>query len=73
MLKQALLLGVLGFIPAILMTFSLYTILTGITGISTFLTVSRVLLVLSLTLTMCLVSGLLAVRRALEVDPADLF
>ena len=72
-LKQALLLGILGFIPALLMTFSLYTALTGITGIVTLLTVSRVLLVLSLTLGMCLFSGLLAVRRALAVDPADLF
>ena len=72
-LKQALLLGILGFIPAVLMTFSLYTTLTGITGIVTLLTVPRILLVLALTLGMCLVSGLLAVRRALEVDPADLF
>ena len=71
-LKQALLLGILGFIPAILMTFSLYSLLTSITGIVTVLTLSRVLLVLTQTLGMCLVSGLLAVRRALAVDPADL-
>lgn len=72
-IKQALLLGVLGFIPAVLMTFSLYAVLTSITGIVTVLTLPRVLLVLSLTLGMCFVSGVLAVRRALDVDPAELF
>jgi putative ABC transport system permease protein len=72
-LTQAVTLGALGFLPAVLMTFGLYTILTAITGIVTKLTVARVALVFVLTLAMCLVSGLLAVRKALAVDPAELF
>lgn len=72
-LKQAVLLGMLGFVPALLLTFGLYSLLTAITGIVTQLTVARVTLVLALTLTMCLVSGILAVRKALAADPAELF
>lgn len=72
-LTQAALLGLLGFLPAVILTFGLYSILTAITGIITKLTVARVALVFILTLGMCLVAGLLAVRRALAVDPAELF
>jgi putative ABC transport system permease protein len=72
-LTQAALLGMLGFFPAVLMTFGLYSMLTAITGIVTKLTVARVTLVFILTLGMCLVAGLLAVRRAIAVDPAELF
>jgi putative ABC transport system permease protein len=72
-LTQAVLLGVIGFLPALAMTLALYSILTALTGIVTKLTVARVLLVFILTLAMCFVSGLLAVRKALGVDPAELF
>ncbi|MEO7724279.1 MAG: FtsX-like permease family protein, partial [Chthoniobacterales bacterium] len=72
-LTQAVFLGVIGFLPALAMTFGLYSILTAITGIVTKLTIARVLLVFVLTVAMCFVSGLLAVRKALAVDPAELF
>ena len=72
-LQQAALLGMLGFVPAIFMTFFLYSMLTMTTGIVTKLTLSRVGLVFFLTLGMCFVSGLLAVRKAMSADPADLF
>jgi putative ABC transport system permease protein len=72
-LTQAALLGMLGFFPAVVMTFGLYSMLTVITGIVTKLTVARVALVFILTLGMCFVAGLLAVRKAIAVDPAELF
>jgi putative ABC transport system permease protein len=72
-LTQAVVLGMLGFIPALLITLALYSVLTGLTGIVTVLTIGRVALVFILTLGMCFVSGLLAVRKALAADPADLF
>ena len=72
-LAQAVLLGTIGFIPALVLTFGLYSTLTAMTGIITTLTVARVALVFSLTLGMCLVAGLLAVRKALATDPAELF
>ena len=72
-LVQATLLGMLGFVPALGMAFGLYSLLTAVTGIVTTLTAGRVALVFVLTLGMCLVSGSLAVRKALTADPADLF
>jgi putative ABC transport system permease protein len=72
-LRQALLLGVLGFVPAVLLCLALYSALTALTGIVTVLTLGRAAFVLGLTLVMCVVSGLLAVRRALSADPAELF
>jgi len=63
----------LGFFPAVVMTFGLYSMLTAITGIITTLTFARVTLVFVLTLGMCFVAGLLAVRKAIAVDPAELF
>jgi putative ABC transport system permease protein len=72
-LTQAGLLGMLGFLPAVVITIGLYSMLTAVTGIITHLTLARVALVFILTLGMCLVAGLLAVRRAVAVDPAELF
>jgi putative ABC transport system permease protein len=72
-LRQATLLGMLGFFPAVAAAFGLYAALTALTGITTVLTAGRVALVFALTLGMSLVSGLLAVRKALTADPADLF
>ena len=72
-LTQAVLLGLIGFMPAVVMTFGLYSLLTAITGIVTKLTLGRIAFVFALTLGMCFVSGLLAVRKALAVDPAEIF
>ena len=72
-LTQAILLGLIGFGPAVLLTFGLYSLLTTITGIVTKLTFSRVLLVFVLTIVMCFISGLFAARKALAADPAELF
>jgi len=72
-LTQAALLGMLGFVPAVAMTLGLYSMLTIVTGIITKLTLPRIVLVFVLTLGMCLVAGLVAVRKAIAVDPAELF
>ena len=72
-LTQAVLLGLLGFVPAVVATSGLYALLTAATGIITQLTVARVALVFALTLGMCLMAGLFAVRKALAIDPAELF
>jgi len=72
-LTQAMLLGVIGFLPALVLSFGLYALLTALTGIVTTLTLARVALVFGLTLGMCLVAGLLALRKAMAIDPAELF
>lgn len=72
-LTQAGLLGLLGFLPALIVAFGLYSVLTTMTGIITKLTVARLALVFTLTLSMCFVAGLLALRKAIAADPAELF
>lgn len=71
--RQSLLLGLLGFVPALLLASTLYSALTSLTGIVMRLTVGRAAAVLVLTVLMALVSALLAVRRALAADPAELY
>jgi len=66
-------LSVLSFIPGLLISLALYKILAASTGLLLILSFWRAALVFLLTLTMCSVSGCLAVRRVLAADPAELF
>jgi putative ABC transport system permease protein len=71
--QEALWLAVLGFIPGLGLSYGLYQLLAAWTGLPMALTPGRIGLVLLLTVAMCLVAGLLAVRRALRADPAEVF
>jgi putative ABC transport system permease protein len=70
---QALLLGVLGGVPALILGAGLYAALAAITGLVVNLTVGRAALVLGITIGMCVLASALAARRVLEADPAELF
>ncbi len=70
---EAVLLSVVGFIPGALASTGLYAVLAGATGLLLKMTLGSMALVLALTLAMCIGSGLLAVRKLLAADPANLF
>jgi putative ABC transport system permease protein len=72
-LWQAVMLAVLGYLPGFAATIGLYSIARNWGGIPTGMTIEVALGVLILTAGMCLVSGLLAVRKVHAADPADLF
>lgn len=72
-ITEAAILSVLGFIPGIVLSGMLYTWLDASTGLLMNMTVGRALLVFTLTLTMCVLSGVLALRKLLTADPATLF
>ncbi len=72
-LEEALLLSLLGFLPALLLSEVLYQGLSSVTGLLLQLTVGRAAAVLGLTMIMCMVSGLLTIRKVLSADPAELF
>lgn len=72
-LQQAVALAVLGFVPGLAVSAALYALTRAAARIPIDLTVSRVLFVLALTVTMCMVSGLGALRKVRSADPADLF
>jgi len=72
-LQESLFLSVMGFIPGALVSSVLYTVVGRYTGLLMRLTPDRASFVLVLTVGMCIVSGLLAMRKLLRADPAELF
>ncbi|MEL7263813.1 MAG: ABC transporter permease DevC [Planctomycetota bacterium] len=70
---QSVYLAIIGFIPALLVTMGLFSLVHHLVGLPMLLTPMRIVLVLGLTIAMCLFSGLLAVRKLLNTDPASLF
>ncbi len=71
--RQSIYLSLIGFIPAVFISWGLFLGLQAAVGLPMLLTPWRILIVLVLTVTMCLVSGLLALRKLLHADPASLF
>ncbi len=72
-LQEALFLSLLGFGPALLLSYFLYDYLGTLTGLPLFLTVGRVGLVLALATGMCIVSGLISLGKVIRTDPAEVF
>jgi putative ABC transport system permease protein len=72
-LEEALYLSVLSFLPGLLVSLYLYHALAGWTGLRMQLTFLRALRILLLATAMCVTSGVLAMRKVLSADPADLY
>ena len=72
-LQQAVLYGVLGFVPGFALTFFLYGWGALATSLPITMTWARVMIVLGLSVLMCAVSGLFAIKKVRTADPADLF
>jgi putative ABC transport system permease protein len=71
--QEALILGICGFIPGALVSFSMYTFTRNVTKLPLFMTPERIIFVLILTIIMCLISGAIAMRKLNSADPADIF
>jgi putative ABC transport system permease protein len=72
-LAQALLLGLVGYVPGLLASFGLDALLRQVARIPIGMTFTRAGIVLALALGMCLGAGALAVRKVNSADPANLF
>jgi putative ABC transport system permease protein len=72
-LQEALLLAGLGFVPGVLVSAVLYAILEAWTGLPMRLDWWSGGFVLVLTIGMCILSGLIAVRKVQTADPAEVF
>ena len=72
-LEEAVILGLLGFIPGLLASLGLYAIIASATGLPLEMTIGRAIAVLAGTIAMSMISGLIATRRLAQADPADLF
>jgi putative ABC transport system permease protein len=72
-IKQALILSVLGYLLGLAGGYLLYTMLEHYTHILMFLTINRCMLIMFLTVVICIVGGFLAVQKVLKADPAELY
>lgn len=71
--EEAIILAFLGFIPGVILPLGLYTLAANATSLPIYMTLARAILVLTLTLIMCGLSGAIATRKLQSADPADMF
>ena len=72
-MSQALILSVLGYIPGYFLAIALYSVASVAIQMQFSMTVHRAVMVFTLTLIMCGLSALIAIRKAWTADPADVF
>jgi putative ABC transport system permease protein len=71
--QEAILLALIGYIPGVAVASFLYSLTAGATNLPIAMSLSRALTVLILTIIMCCVSGVIAVKKLSAADPADIF
>jgi putative ABC transport system permease protein len=71
--EEALILAIVGFIPGLIVSIGLYSIVGGATNLPIAMTIVRATQVLTGTLMMCLLSGAVATSKVQAADPADMF
>jgi putative ABC transport system permease protein len=72
-MQEAATLSALGFVPGCLLALGMYHVIFTATRLPVAMTTDRLFLVFLLTLLICGVSGLVAARKVLVADPADVF
>jgi putative ABC transport system permease protein len=72
-IQQAVVLAVFGFVPAVGLSIVLYRISGDATRLPLEMTQERAVFVLGLTVAMCVVSALMALRKVRSADPAEIF
>jgi putative ABC transport system permease protein len=72
-LEQGALTGLAGWVPAWLLSLLLYRVVGAVALLPMRMTAEITLVSLLLTLGMCLISAILAVRRVIAADPAEVF
>lgn len=71
--RESVYLSLFGFIPGILISVGLFQVISLWTGLTMRLRPQDAGIILVFTVVMCVISGLLAVRKLLAADPASLF
>ena len=72
-LQEAAILAVLGYLPGVAVAAWLYGKAAAATNLPLYITQERAITVFLMTLAMCAISGLLAVRKVRRLDPAEVF
>ncbi|MEM1241367.1 MAG: ABC transporter permease DevC [Cyanobacteria bacterium P01_H01_bin.26] len=71
--QEALILALSGYIPGYMISLWLYQLTRNATNLPLLMTLERALLILFLTMIMCAISGIIAMRKLRSADPADIF
>ncbi len=72
-IQESFILSFLGFIPGALLAELLYVMTREIAGMPTYMSIDSLLIVFGLSLSMCVVAGLLATKKLRNANPADIF
>lgn len=72
-IEEAVILAVAGFFPAILVSLGIYRVMAEATGLPIQMTIERAVFVFLGTVGSCAMSGMIAMRKLENADPADLF
>lgn len=72
-LQEAAILAVLGYLPGMAIVYWLYGTAAAATNLPLYITQERAAAVFVMTLAMCAISALVAVRKVQRLDPADVF
>lgn len=74
-IQEAGILAVMGYVPGLILALGLYELAVRATAgtLPMQMTLFRIVLVFGLTITMCALSGLISVRKAVTADPAEVF
>jgi putative ABC transport system permease protein len=71
--QEAVILSILGYIPAFFLCLGLYNVVRNATALPMMMTPERGLQIFFLSVLMCSISGAIAVRKVQDADPADVF
>ncbi|QDU07502.1 ABC transporter permease DevC [Gimesia aquarii] len=72
-LSQAVIFSIFGFVPGFLMALGIYSVATDAIQMPIIMTIDRAVTVFAVTLSMCGLSGLIAIRQLSSAQPADVF
>lgn len=72
-LQEAVILGILGFLPGLGVSALVFSLAVDATKLPLEMTLENAATVFSLTLVMCCISGLFALRKLRSIDPAEVF
>jgi len=72
-LQQAVILAILGYLPGIAIVYWLYGKAAAATNLPLYITQDRAITVFLMTVAMCAISAMMAVRKVRRLDPAEVF
>jgi putative ABC transport system permease protein len=72
-LQQSVLLALVGYLPSLVVSWALYAFVGSRSGLPMVMTPQIMITVLLLAVVMCVLSGMAALRKLFQADPADLF